>query len=148
MSVSKPLIEPPHNGLYRIAGASGFLLGLLLLAGTSGHITAVWPMVTGEINVPVRRVLLLLLPGLILAISTLVNLLLCQALWTGRRWALTLTLGVNLIAAVYFAYLLHRGVQDHPIGLFLAFIASQVIVLAAIQIGLTWPAKDVKEEER
>lgn len=136
----------PGNALYRLVAASGGLLGLLLVAGASGHMTGVWPMLFGNGNgmdngnLQYLRVFLLLLPGVILALTAAINALVCYPLWVGTQWALRLALSVNVLAAIYFTYLLQCGIPDHPIGFFLAFIAGQVIVLGAIQAGLRWPA--------
>ena len=128
--------ELPCGALNRIAATSGGLLGLLLLAGASGHLIGVWP----TIMVPQSpHVFFLLFPGLVLAITALVNLLMCYPLWLGEPWANRLALIINTAAALYFAYLLPRGIPGHPIGLFLALVASQTIVLGALSAGLVWP---------
>jgi len=147
MSAFNAATELPGNGLYRIAGASGGLLGVFLLAGAFGHLAAVWSPTLGEGNLRGLRAFLLLLPGFVLVISALTNLLTCRALWAGTQWALRLALIVNVVAAIYFAYLLQRGIPNHPIGFFLAFVAIQVIVLGAIPAGLTWPATKLSRLE-
>lgn len=143
MSVSSsPVGVPPLNALFRLAGAGSALLGLLFLVGASGHLSETWPMIVADsLN---NRSLWLLLPGLILAITSLLNVSLCWGLWAGKPLARRLAFTVNLLATFYLAYLLHRGVPDHPIGFFLAFTSSQVILLGAIQAGLTWPAAGAK----
>lgn len=143
MSVSSsPLEGAPRNALYRLAGAGSALLGLLFLVGASGHLSATWPMVVAD--PPENRSLWLLLPGLILAITGLFNVSLCWGLWAGKPLSRRLAFIVNLLATFYLAYLLHRGVPDHPIGFFLAFASSQVILLGAIRAGFTWPAVEAK----
>lgn len=143
MSVStKPIEVTPRNALYRLAGVGSVLLGLLFLVGASGHLSETWPMVVAD--PPENRSLRLLLPGLILALAGLLNVSLCWGLWVAKPVASRLTVIVNLLVTFYLAYLLHRGVPDHPIGFFLAFASSQTILLGAIQAGLTWPAAGAK----
>lgn len=145
MSVSGNTEKVVHrNDLYRLAGAGSVLLGLLFLAGASGHLSATWPLVVAE--PPENRNLWLLLPGLILTITGIFNTSFCLGLWMGKTLARRLTFTVNLLASLYLAYLLHLGVPNHPIGLFLAFTSSQTILLGAIQAGFTWPAADPKAQ--
>ena len=128
-----------RNGLNALAAAAAVLLGLFLLAGASGHLVATWPaMSNGDLSTGQRVVLML--PGLILLTGAVVNLGLCWALWSGTRWALHTALACNLGVAVYCGWLLVRGVPEHPIGLFLAVVASDIVLLGAIRIGLVWPA--------
>ena len=140
MSVSDPGSPSPRNSLYSLASVGGVLLGAFLLAGASGHFAAVWPVLAGETNLSADQRFSLVLPGVVLLASGLIDIGLCRALWTGTSWALALALAVTVVAAIYFGYLLNRGVPDHPIGVFLALVSSYVLLLGAIRLGLTWPA--------
>ncbi|MDO3387160.1 hypothetical protein QWI17_15035 [Gilvimarinus sp. SDUM040013] len=134
------------NGLYQLAAAGGFLLGLFLLAGATGHLSAVWATALGAEHRFAASQLSLLLPGLILALAAGANLLTCRALWRSRRWALHVVFAINAIATLYFAYLLQRGVPGHPIGFFLAVTASQLVIITSIKLGLLWPAERSSEQ--
>ena len=146
MSVSDLVAQSARNALYQVAAGVGVLLGLLLLAGASGHFTAVWPALDPAATPSPRDRFALLLPGAILLTSGVVNVALCRALWIGRRWSVTIAMAANVLAMIYFAYLFNRGVPDHPIGVFLASVASFVILLCGIRLGLTWPAKPPRNE--
>ena len=129
----------PNNSLYKLASVSGVLLGAFLLAGAYGHFAAVWPEVNDGIG-SARRIALLF-PGTVLLVTGLANIGSCMALWTGKRWPLLPGLALNALAMVYLGYLLYQDVApDHPIGIFLALVASYVLLLGAITAGLTWPA--------
>ena len=79
-------------------------------------------------------------PGWSLLVSGRVNCASCAVLWLGKRWSLHMAVVASLIAVSYFAYLFCRGVPDHPIGLFLGFTTSYLMLLAGLRLGLTWPA--------
>ncbi|MFK8017120.1 MAG: hypothetical protein AB8G17_16980 [Gammaproteobacteria bacterium] len=136
--------EPPGQGapnlLHRLAAAGGVLLGLFFVAGALGHVAAAWPAVDSSATPPGTRHFAILLPGLILLSTGLLNILLCKSLWSGTAWALQLALVINVIAAAYLAHLLSKGMPGHPIGIFVALVSSHVILLGAIRLGLVWPA--------
>lgn len=140
MSVSSPAAAIPSNGLYRIAALSSVFVGLFFCAGAYGHMAAAWSLMASNPELPTSQRLGLLIPGLLLTVTALVNLCSGWPLWRGRRWIVQPALLVNLVAAFYLSYLLHRGVPDHPIGVFLVLVASHGILLGAIKAGLTWPA--------
>lgn len=130
-----------HNSLYRLASAGGMLLGFLLLFAAYGHFSAVWPVVGSDTGSAEDNRFALFLPGLLLVITGLVDIGLCRALWLGMTRALYLALVFNLLAAIYFVYLmLTQGAPDHPIGPFVAMVSSYIILLIAIRLGLVWPA--------
>lgn len=142
MSVSNPQRPPRRNSLNGLASVGGVLLGVFLLAGAFGHFASVWSTTDGQFGISSAPPFPLLFPGLLLLLSGSINICLCRALWTGARWALHSALAVNLLTAVYLGYLLDQGVPGHPIGLFLALVSSQILLLAAIRSGLIWPAMD------
>ena len=138
MSVSDTAATQPTNGLNRVATVTGVLVSTLLLAGAYGHFVAVWPSVTGD--GPRSARLLLMLPGGVLLVAGFANALVSKYLWDGARWALTVALLCNVLAAAYFTVLLGRGVPDHPIGLFVAVVGAHTVILSAIRVGLRWPS--------
>ena len=140
MSGSSASLSRTPNSLYRLAGGASVLLAAFLLAGASGHFTAVWPLVAGADDPFDQRSLLLLLPGGILMATGLANIALCQGLWQGRRWALNVSLAFNAVALVYLGHLFSRGVPEHPIGVFFSMVAAFLLLLGAIRAGLAWPA--------
>lgn len=140
MSVSELVSHSPRNSLYPLAAVVGVLLGALLLAGASGHFTAIWPLLESVPAPSVGERFALLLPGSILLGTGLANVLLCWVLWTGKHWAAPVALAANIIAAGYFAYLFSRGIPDHPIGVFLVAATSYALLLGGLSLGLTWPA--------
>lgn len=115
---------------------------MFLLAGAFGHFGSVWPAAGDGSVMSSIPPFSLLFPGLLLALTGLVNICLCKALWAGANWALQLALAVNLVAVVYLGYLLNQNIPGHPIGIFVALVSSQVLLLAAIRLGLTWPARE------
>ncbi len=126
------------NDLYRLAAVTGLLLGSFLLAGASGHLIAVWPILpleSGEISAQVWS---LLFPGLVLACGCIANLTLTIGLWRGRSRAMYASLSFNAVCAIYLAFLLAKGVPGHPIGKFLTLVSCQVLLLSAIAAGLVW----------
>ncbi|MEL7297300.1 MAG: hypothetical protein AAGJ86_06535 [Pseudomonadota bacterium] len=125
-----------RNALYHIAAVGGVVVGALLLAGAWGHFAAVWDRLID----PAQSRLALLAPGILLLSTGVINLGFCVWIWRHAIWAQRVALAANLIAAGYFAYLLSRGVPNHPIGLFLAVVGGHTIILASISIGLRWPA--------
>ncbi|AQQ66676.1 hypothetical protein Mag101_02700 [Microbulbifer agarilyticus] len=139
MSAFSATRDSQRNALYNLAAVGAVLLGLLLVLGARGHFVAVWPLLSDD-STGISRRLLLILPGVMLAGTAALNLLLCKSLWQRRDYAINLTLAANLIAAVYLIYLMVRGVPGHPIGTFLALETSFVILLAGIRFGLVWPA--------
>lgn len=133
--------QPTCNALYRIASVGGLLMGLFLMSAAYGHFVAVWPVIDGSSDSSQSSRLSLLLPGLLLVTTALINIGLCRVLWIGMRWALHLALVFNVLAAMYLIYLLlGQAVPDHPIGPFVALVSSYIILLAAIRLGLVWPA--------
>ena len=130
-----------RNSLYSLASGGGLLLGLFLLAAAYGHFTAVLPALENAADPLDSSRFYLLLPGLLLVTTGLINIGLCRVLWIGMRWALHLALVSNVLAAMYLAYLLlGQSVPNHPIGMFVAMVSSYIILLVAIRIGLVWPA--------
>lgn len=124
-----------ENGLDALAAAGGAVLAVLLLLGGTGHLSAVWP--TSD-----ESTLSQLLPGLLLLAAGAFNAVAAVGLLrrrAGWQWA---ALVVNLGLAIYLAWLLTVGVPDHPIGVFLALVCSQLIVLGAVLVGLEWRAPD------
>ena len=140
MSDSSADDRVPHSALHRLAAVIGVGLGGLLLLGSYGHFEAVWPALTGDPAATSASRASLLLPGLVLISAGLINIAVVRMLWVGTRWGLLLALLSNLLAVVYLGLLLGRGVPDHPIGLFLAVVASHALLLGAIRAGLQWPA--------
>lgn len=140
MSITSPAAKLSGNGLYPIAATSSVFVGLFFCAGAYGHLAAAWSLMMENADLSGSQRLGLLLPGLLLAVTAFVNLCSAGPLWIGRRWVMPLALVVNLLATLYLGYLLHRGVPDHPIGVFLALASSHGILLGAIALGLTWPA--------
>ncbi|MEM6808833.1 MAG: hypothetical protein AAGA41_10205 [Pseudomonadota bacterium] len=140
MSVSSLIRQSPRNALYPVVAVCGVLMGTLLLAGAAGHFAATWPVLDGGPQPELRARLALMLPGVILLVSGMINVAICAVLWLGKRWSLHMAIVANLIAVSYFAYLFSRGVPDHPIGLFLGFTTSYLMLLAGLRLGLTWPA--------
>lgn len=139
MSASRATRVLQHNALYRLAAIGAVILGLFLTLGAQGHFIAVWPLVTSD-GMDLSRRLLLMLPGVMLAGTAVLNLLLCKPLWQDRRYALHVTLAGNLLTMGYLLYLMIRGVPNHPIGVFLALEVSFVLLLVATRAGLVWPA--------
>ncbi|WP_444946626.1 hypothetical protein ACJJIP_08275 [Microbulbifer sp. VTAC004] len=139
MLVSRSIRALQRNALYRLAAISAVILGLFLTLGAQGHFTAVWPLVASD-GMGLSRRLLLMLPGVMLAGTAVLNFLLCKPLWQVRGYALNVTLAGNLLAMCYLFYLMIRGVPNHPIGVFLALEMSFVLLLVATRAGLVWPA--------
>ena len=136
MPASEP--APSLNLLYRVAAGSGAILTLFLLVGAWGHFAAIWPRLTGPEAASTDRILLIL-PGAVLLLCGLANLATLYGLWRSGKISVVLALLINVGAAGYFAYLLARGVPDHPIGLFLALVAGHTVLLGSLQAGLRWP---------
>ncbi|AWF81646.1 hypothetical protein BTJ40_12870 [Microbulbifer sp. A4B17] len=138
MSASRSNPALQRNALYRLAACGAVVLGLFLLLGAQGHFAAIWPLVTSD-SIGLSRRLLLILPGVMLAGTAVLNLLLCKPLWQERRYALNVTLAGNLLTTSYLFYLMIRGVPNHPIGIFLALEMSFVLLLLVTRNGLVWP---------
>ncbi len=133
--------QSSRNSLYNLASVGGVLLGFFLLAAAYGHFAAVWPAIDSEAAASDYSRFALLLPGLILATTGLIDIGLCRVLWIGMNWALQLALVFNALVVMYLVYLLlSPAVADHPIGPFVAMVSSYTILLGAIRIGLVWPA--------
>ncbi|WP_299592935.1 hypothetical protein [uncultured Microbulbifer sp.] len=130
--------ESPRNALCKLAAVCGLLLGFFLTLGAYGHFGAVWADIW-QSDTALQRRILLMLPGLMLAATAALNILFSKPLWEARGYALNIGLIGNLLTAAYLAYLLVRGVPDHPIGVFLTMETSYVILLAGIRAGLVWP---------
>jgi|GEM_PF-1754121 len=138
-----------RNALYRLASGGGLLLGLFLLGAAYGHFAAVWPVIDGSKDPSGSSRLSLLLPGLLLATTGLINIGLCRVLWIGMRWAVNLALVSNVLTAMYFIYLLvSQAAPNHPIGPFVALVSSYIILLVAIRLGLVWPASKIMGSEK
>ncbi|BBM03224.1 hypothetical protein [Microbulbifer sp. GL-2] len=139
MSASRSTCALQRNALYRLAAIGAVILGLFLTLGAQGHFAAVWPLVTSD-GMGLSRRLLLILPGVMLAGTAVLNFLLCKPLWRERGYVLNVTLAGNLLTMGYLLYLMIRGVPNHPIGVFLALEVSFVLLLVATRAGLVWPA--------
>ncbi|WP_226647725.1 hypothetical protein [Microbulbifer variabilis] len=139
MSDSRSTRVLQRNALYRLAAIGAVILGLFLTLGAQGHFVAIWPMVISE-GMDLSHGLLLMLPGVMLAGTAVLNLLLCKPLWQERAYALNVTLTGNLLTMSYLFYLMIRGVPNHPIGVFLALEMSFVLLLVVTRAGLIWPA--------
>ena len=139
MPDSEPVKRLRRNGLHALASVGGLLAGLFLLAGAAGHFAAVWPAMDGATDPLDETRLRLFLPGLMLAVPGLTNIILCRAVWIGRQWPVDLLFIMNFIAAGYLAYQLVQDLPGHPIGFFLALVSSYVLLLAAVRVGLVWP---------
>lgn len=138
---SKSLGHSVVNRLNPIAGATSLFLGLFLMLGAVGHLIGVWPLMLNE---PMAiKSILFLLPGWILAMTSLANISLCAVLWVGKNWAKKLAFFVNLFTALYLVYLMSLEIPEHPIGVFLAHISSQTILLGVMLLGLAWPLDDI-----
>jgi len=142
MSVFNSVNQSTRNSLYSLASVGGALLGIFLIGGAYGHFAAVWPAADDAIHVADKNRFALLLPGLVLVVTGLINVGLCRVLWTGVSWSVQLALFINLFASIYLAYLMSTDIPNHPIGLFLALVSSQGLLLCAIRFGLVWPATD------
>ena len=126
-----------HNSLYPISATTGGLLTILLTLGAYGHFAAIWLQL---VNSPEAwRSALLALPGLMLAATAAINLLLFKPLWQTKHWALWGALTANALTLCYLVWLMWRGVPNHPIGVFLTLQLSYVIMLSATAAGLRWP---------
>lgn len=124
-----------------LASGGGLLLGIFLLFAAYGHFAAVLPTIESGTGPSGSTRFSLLLPGLFLVTTGLIDIGLCRVLWIGMRWALHLALVFNVIAALYLVYLmLSQSAPNHPIGLFVGLVSSYIILLTAILLGLVWPA--------
>ncbi len=133
----------PDNSLFRLTSVVGAFLGLSLLAAAYGHFAAVWPAIDAGSGESAKSRFLLLLPGLVLTINGLINIVVCRALWLCMNWALNTALVFNAMTTIYLLHLLVHGVPDHPIGFFVALVLSVLVLLIAIRMGLVWPAVDI-----
>lgn len=132
-----------NNLLYRLAAIGGVLVGIFLLLGAYGHLAAVLPAISSESGGEIVQQFALLLPGLLLFVSGVLNAALCKYLWDEKQWSLQLALLSNVVVLTYLGYLLWKGVPDHPVGMFLAMVASHVVLLGATRVGLVWPKRNV-----
>jgi hypothetical protein len=133
--------QTSRNSLYSLASVGGVLLGFFLLMAAYGHFAAVWPAIDNGMSASGNSRFVLLLPGLILSTTGLINIGLCRVLWIGMGWALQLALVFNGLAAMYLTYLLlNQSAPDHPFGPFVALVSSYLILLGSIRFGLVWPA--------
>ena len=140
---SLPHDSSPRNALWRLASGGGVLLGCFLLLAAYGHFSAVWPSIQSDAGLSGSGRFSLLLPGLLLIITGLIDIALCRVLWMGIRWALYPALVFNALAVIYLVFLmLSQSAPDHPIGPFVALVSSYIILLLAIRFGLIWPAVD------
>ncbi|GAB2877209.1 hypothetical protein ACCI51_19080 [Microbulbifer echini] len=139
MWVSRSTRSSQRNALYRLAAIAAVILGLFLTLGAQGHFVAIWPLVTSD-GMGLSRGSLLMLPGVMLAGTAVLNFLFCKPLWQERGYGLNVTLAGNLVTTSYLLYLMIRGVPNHPIGIFLALEMSFVLLLVGTRAGLVWPA--------
>lgn len=130
-----------RNLLYNLAAIGGVFLAFFLLLGAYGHFAAVLPAMGSESNTSIGPELVLLLPGLLLLVTGILNVALCTFLWNGKQWSLQLALLGNGLTLAYLAYLLWTEVPNHPIGLFLAMVTCYVVLLGATRFGLVWPSR-------
>jgi uncharacterized membrane protein len=79
------------------------------------------------------------MPGTVLALGSITNVVLCRLLWTGSRGAQHVALVINSLVLLYLVYLLIRGMPDHPITIFTGVVACYLAVLASARAGLAWP---------
>ena len=142
MSGTDSMDSTAANVLNQIASALTLLLGLLLFAGAAGHLGAVWPGLDVIMQAESQAERALLWPGLTLLLASLLNGVLAFGLWQARRGARWLGLLGNGLLAAYLIGLLVQGVPGHPIGVFLALVASQLIVLLALEFGLVLRTSD------
>lgn len=126
-----------RNLLFNLAAIGGVFLAFFLLLGAYGHLAAVLPAIGAESNMSIG----LLLPGLLLLATGILNVALCTFLWNGKHWSLQLALLGNGLTLAYLAYLLWTDIPDHPIGLFLALVTCYVVLLGATWFGLVWPSR-------
>ncbi|MEM9386554.1 MAG: hypothetical protein AAGA68_15965 [Pseudomonadota bacterium] len=132
--------QDEDNALYRLAAGLGLLLGLFLLLGAYGHFEAVLADRAHRERLSVAAWLALAVPGLILSGAGSINIGVCAALWSGVSWALNLALLGCAGAVAYLAYVMTTDLPGHPVGAFLALVASHTVLLGAIRVGLVWPA--------
>jgi hypothetical protein len=111
----------------RMAAVLAAAVGLFLLLGAFGHLDAVWTLAR-DWSV---ESLLLLLPGAILLVIGLFNLLATGPLWTGRQGVLSIALGLNTGLLAYLVFLLLRGVPGHPLLFFAGLVFALLVLLAA-----------------
>ncbi len=72
--VFDPGSQSSRNSLYSLASVGGVLLGFFLLAAAYGHFAAVWPAIDSEAAASDYSRFALLLPGLILATTGLIDI--------------------------------------------------------------------------
>ncbi|MEM9305370.1 MAG: hypothetical protein AAGE01_24895 [Pseudomonadota bacterium] len=140
MSVSDTATPEAKNSLPRVASGAGVFVGIFLLLGGLGHLSGVQAALERAAATPDESTFILILPALLLISAGAINLGLCIPLWRGLGWSINSALIANVLTTAYVAYLLSAGVPDHPIGTFLAILASFVVLLGALRAGLVWPA--------
>ncbi len=129
-----------RNGLHILAAGGAVLVGAFLALGAFGHFEAVLPSINeGGSD---RSAFALLLPGIILASAGVISIALSKALWDGRRWALDVASTINALALIYFGFLLWKGLPGHPVAIFAAIVACNLVLLLATRSGLVWPVGD------
>ncbi len=111
---------------HRLAAVLAAAVGVFLLLGAFGHLDAVWALARDWSF----ESLLLLLPGAILLVIGLFNLLATGPLWTGRPGVLSIALGLNTGLLAYLVYLLLRGVPGHPLLFFTGLVSGLLVLLA------------------
>jgi hypothetical protein len=124
------------NWLPPLSAIGAVLVGVFLLLGAYGHLEAVLPAVASDGGAGSFR---LLLPGTVLALGGIMNIVFCRLLWTGSRVAQHVALVINSLVLMYLIYLLVRGMPDHPITIFTGVVACNLAVLASTRAGLRWP---------
>jgi hypothetical protein len=127
------------NWLPPLSAVVAVLVGALLLLGAYGHLEAVLPATASEGGAGRFR---LLLPGTVLALGGITNIVLCRLLWTGSRGAQHVALAINSLVLLYLVYLLIRGIPGHPITFFTGVVACHLAVLVSIRAGLAWPHRE------
>lgn len=137
---ARGLSTDSDDGLAIVSAILGLLIGLFLLTAAYGHLSAVLPMTDSPSNPASSSLFKLLLPAIILTTTGLLNIVLSRWLWKREPWAQNLALLGNTLALAYLVYLLLRSVPGHPIGLFTAIVASYLLLLTAIRLGLRWPS--------
>ncbi|WOJ97908.1 hypothetical protein R0137_04855 [Congregibacter brevis] len=125
------------NGLHKIAAAGAVIVGAFLIMGAYGHFAAVLPLMSDAETLAAQ--LRLWVPGLILGSAGALSAAMVKMLWSGRRIALDVALGINTLAVLYFGYLLWKGVPGHPVGLFTGIVSCNLVLLLATRLGLIWP---------
>ncbi len=116
---------------HRLAALLAAAVGVFLLLGAFGHLDAVWSLAR-DFSV---RSLLLLLPGAILLVIGLFNLLSTGPLWMGWNGVVSVALGLNTGLLAYLLFLVVRGVPGHPLLFFTGLVAALLAVLTVSRLA-------------